>query len=426
MDQCRWPVLNALRERIRRTSMRKDRIVRIGSRERKYVEEVLTSGFSNSKNVGMIGRFEKTFAKKIGTKFAIAHVNGTATLHSALFATGVRAGDEVITTSLTMASTCMAILHADAVPVFADIDEETFQIDPQSIEKLITPRTKAIMTVALYGLSPEMDEIMAIAKKRGIMVIEDNAQAFLSKYNGKTVGTIGHLSSFSLQSTKHMTAGEGGIVCTNNANLADTVRRFSVLGYSSLSRAKGIVTKDDIQNPDYDRHMQMGYNYRMSELCAAVALGQLEHLDELVQRRIDAANLLVENIGDCTWLKPQVTLPHCVNSYWALAVRLVHPEVTWTAFRKKYMALGGDGIYSAWKLSYLEPMFQKRTRNLSGKEKIIKAMHTGKLQEWEKGLCPVAEKVQKQILAFKTSYWDWKRAERQADVLKRTIRYFES
>lgn len=400
-------------------------IKRIGDAERKYVEEVLASDFSNSGNPGMLGRFEKAFAAKVGTKYAIAHVNGTTTLHSALYAAGVRAGDEVITTPLTMSSPALSILQADAVPVFADVIEETLQIDPASIEKLITPRTKAIMPIALYGLSPEMDEIMGLAKKHKLVVIEDVAETFLSRYKGKMLGSIGHLSSFSLQATKHITAGEGGVVCTNDPDMADAVRKFSVLGYSTVSATVGKITKDDIQHPDFERHVQLGYNYRMPELCAAVALGQLERAEELVQRRVDSAELFIETMKDCTWLKPQVTPDHCVNSYWALPVRLVHPDIAWTAFRRKFMEQGGDGIYAAWKLSYQEPMFRKETRNFAGKEQILEAAHEGGNPVYRDGLCPVAEKVQKQILAFKTNYWDWERAERQAEVLKKTIAHFE-
>ena len=404
--------------------MKKGLIERIGATERKYVEEMLASQFSNSKNPGMLTRFEKAFAEKVGTKYAIAHVNGTTTLHSALFAAGVRAGDEVITTPLTMSSPAFSILQADAVPVFADVVEDTLQIDPASIEKCITPRTKAIMPIALYGLAPEMDEIMAIAKKHNLIVIEDNAETFMSTYKGKVIGSIGHLSSYSLQATKHITAGEGGVVCTNDGDMADAVRRFSVLGYSTVSRNTGKITKDDIQNPNFSRHVQMGYNYRMPELCAAVALGQLEHADELVQRRIDVAHLFIDAMKDCEWLKPQMTPDYSVNSYWALAVRLTNPKIEWAAFRKKFMELGGDGVYAAWKLSYLEPMFQKATRDFSGKEKVIEATYKGELQKWEARLCPVAERVQKQILAFKTNYWDWSRAEAQAEILKKTIAHF--
>ena len=399
-------------------------IERIGNAERKYVEEMLASDFSNSRNPGMLGRFEKAFAEKIGVKYAIAHVNGTATLHSALFAAGVRAGDEVITTPLTMSSPALSILQADAVPVFADVVEDTLQIDPASIERSITPHTKAIMPIALYGLSPDMDAIMALAKKHNLVVIEDAAETFLSKYKGRMVGSIGHLSSFSLQATKHITAGEGGVVCTDSPEMADRVRKFSVLGSSTVSATVGKITKDDIQNPDFERHVQLGYNYRMPEICAAIALGQLEHAEELVQRRIDAANLFIEAIGECAWLLPQVTPGDCVNSYWALAVRLVHPTLAWADFRKKFMELGGDGVYAAWKLSYQEPMFREATRNFAGKEKILEATHEGGIPVYPDGLCPVAERVQKQVLAFKTNYWDWSRAEKQADILKHTIQYF--
>lgn len=399
-------------------------IQRVGDLEKKYVDEVLASEFRGSKGVNMLGRLEAAFSKKFNVQYSIGHVNGTATLHSALFAAGVRAGDEVIVPPLTMAATCMAVLQADAVPVFADVVEDTFQIDPKAIEKLITPRTKAIITVALYGLSPDMDEIMAIAAKHNLKVIEDDAQCFLGTYKGRVVGSIGHFSSFSFQSSKHMTAGEGGMVCTNDLESADAVRKFSVLGYGSVSAKVGKITKNDIQNPNYNRHVCMGFNYRMPELCAAVSLGQLERLDELVQRRIDSANLFLSAIGNCAWLKPQKTPEYCTNSYWGLAVRLVHPTITWTDFRKKFMELGGDGVYAAWKVNYLEEMFQ--TQNFSGKEAVITATHKGALQKFEKGLCPVAEKLQQEILAFKTNYWDWSRAEKQAEILKQTIAFFDA
>jgi perosamine synthetase len=399
------------------------KIIRVGKKERAYVEEVLKTDFRSSKGCNMLRRFEDAFSKRFGVKYSIGHTNGTATLHSALFAVGVRAGDEVIVPPLTMSATTMAVLHADAIPVFADVVEDTFQIDPKSIEKLITPRTKAIITVALYGLSPEMDEIKKIAKKNNIKVIEDDAQCFLGEYKGKLVGTLGDISSFSFQSSKHMTAGEGGMVCTNDLDLADKVRRFSVLGYASVSAKVGKITKDDIQNPNYDRHSEMGFNYRMSELCAAVSFGQLERLDELVGRRIDVANLFIKAIGDCSWLKVQKTPENCKHSYWALPVRMLHPNVSWTDFRKKFMEFGGDGIYAAWKLTYLEPMFQ--TMNFSGKENVIKATYRGTMQKFEKGLCPVAEKLQKEILAFKTNYWDWNRALKQAEILKKTIAFYD-
>lgn len=398
-------------------------IIRIGELESSYISQVLGTGFSGSKGVNMVGRLEEKFAERFGTKFAIAQINGTATLHAALIASGVKPGDEVIVPPLTMASTAMAVLQADAVPIFADVEEDTYQIDPKCIETLITSRTRAIMTVALYGLSPDMDPIMELAKRHGLVVIEDNAECFLAYYKNRLVGTIGDLSSFSFQSSKHMTSGEGGIVLTNNGEYADAVRRFGVLGYASVSRKNGLVTKNDIQNPDYDRHISLGYNYRMSELCAAVSLGQLERLDELVRRRIDSATLFEQAIDNCKWLIPQFTPSDRTNSYWALAVRIVHPVISWQMFRNKFMELGGDGIYAAWKLSYQEPMFQNM--NFMGKKSVIEATYGGRLQNWSPGLCPVAEKLQRQILAFKTNYWDWNRALEQAEILRKTIKYFD-
>jgi perosamine synthetase len=402
----------------------KPNIKRISDKEVTYVKEVLDSDFRGPRDTKMLRRAEEAFSKRMGVQYSIGHINGTATLHSALYAAGVRAGDEVIVPPLTMAATTMAVLQQDAVPVFADVDEETLQIDPKSIEKLITPRTKAIITVALYGLSPDMDPIMELAKKHNLKVIEDNAQCFLGEYKGRLAGTIGHFSSFSFQSTKHLTAGEGGMVCTNDVDAADLVRRFAVLGYASVSAKAGKISKDDIQNPNYSRHASMGYNYRMPDLCAAVTLAQIERIDELVQRRIDSANLFMDAMKGCDWLVPQYTPEGYKNVYWGLAVRLVNAPVSWVDFRMKFKELGGDGIYATWKLTYQEPMFQ--TMDFAGKEDVIKATYKGTLQDWKPGLCPVAEKVQQQILAFKTNYWEWDRAEKQAELLKQTIAFFNN
>lgn len=400
----------------------KSNIKRIGEKEEGYVKEVLLSEFRSPRDTKMLRRAEEAFSNRMGMQYSVGHINGTATLHSALYAAGVRAGDEVIVPPLTMAATTMAVLQQDAVPVFADVVEETLQINPKSIEKLITPRTKAIITVALYGLSPDMDPIMEIAKKHNLAVIEDNAQCFLGEYKGRLAGTIGHYSSFSFQSTKHLTAGEGGMVCTNDVDAADRVRRFSVLGYASVSAKAGKISKDDIQNPNYSRHASMGYNYRMPDLCAAVVLGQIERMDELVERRIDSANLFIDAMKGCDWLVPQHTPEGYKNVYWGLAVRLVDAPVSWVDFRMKFKELGGDGIYATWKLTYQEPMFQEM--NFAGKEDILKATYKGTFQEWKPGLCPVAEKVQQQILAFKTNYWECDRAEKQAEILKQTIAFF--
>ncbi len=394
-------------------------ISRISEKEKAYVEEVLNNQFSNSASYKMVKRLEDEFAKKFGAKYAVAFCNGTATLHIALEAAGVGLGDEVIVPPLTMSATTFAVFHANAIPVFADVDPDTFEISADSIEAKITPRTKAIIPVSLYGLSPDMDRIMAIAKKHNLVVIEDDAQCFLGKYKGRMVGTIGDMSSFSFQSSKHMTAGEGGMVLTDNEELALKVRKYSSMGYAGIDTKKGKISKTDIQDPNYNRHVTMGWNYRMSDLCAAVCLGQLERLDELVERRQEVAALYGEILQQCDWLIPQKTGKDYENAYWTYVVKLTHPNVAWREFRDKYLEFGGDGIYAAWKLTYLEPFFE--TWSFLGREKFIRDYGA---YSYEKGLCPVAEDLQPRLLQFKTNYWDPARVEKQLNALQKTIAFF--
>src|SRR5262245_45723932 len=193
-----------------------DRLQRISATERAYVMQVLDGEFRSSLGHSMTKRFEETFAAVFGSRFAISFNNGTATMHAALVAAGVGPGDEVIVPPLTMASTTFAVLHAGALPVFADVDPDLWTIDPASIARCVTPRTKAIIPVSIYGLSPDMDPIMELARQHNLFVLEDDAECFLGYYHGKVVGSIGHASSFSFQSSKHITSGEGGMIVTND------------------------------------------------------------------------------------------------------------------------------------------------------------------------------------------------------------------
>jgi len=398
-----------------------DMIRRVGDTERRYVMEVLDTEFRSSKGSLMMKRLEDAFAERFGVKYAISHVNGTATLHSAIAAAGVGVGDEVIVPPLTMSATSFAVLHNNAIPVFADVDPDTFNISPQSIRNCITPRTKAIIPVSLYGLPCDIDEILKIAQEYNLVVIEDDAQCFLGKINGRIIGSAPHMASFSFQSSKHMTSGEGGMIVTNDLELATKVRRFSSLGYAGVGAAKGKITKADIQDPNYDRHCSLGWNYRMPEICSAVALAQLEHLEELVQRRIDSAQLFASVMENFSWLTPQRIPAGFESSYWTLAVKLENPEISWHRFRDKFKENGGHGVYAAWKLTYFEPMFQNM--QLSGREDFLgQPFNKGKLQTYSNGLCPIAEYLQPRILQFKTNYWNWDEAEQQAEILKRTIR----
>jgi len=392
---------------------------RIYGNELKYLKEVLATEFRSSQGSVMTRRLEESFASRFESKYAIAFVNGTATMHAALEAHGIQPGDEIIVSPLTMSATAFAVLQANATPVFADIDRDTFQISASSIAERISPKTRAIITVALYGLSPDMDPIMEIAKKHDLLVIEDNAQCFLGTYKGRIVGTLGDCASFSFQSSKHITSGEGGMIVTDNLELAERIRKVQSLGYAGVSATKGKITKKDIQDPDYSRHVSMGWNYRMPELCAAVALAQLENIDELVGRRIQVAAMFKEAAQGMGWFAPQYVGSEYQNSYWTWVARLDRPDISWHQFRDRFIENGGDGVYAAWKLTYLEPMFQ--AMNLLGRERFITAENRAK---YKKGLCPIAERIAPRLLQFKTNYWNMRAAEKQAEVLRTTLKSF--
>ena len=174
---------------------------RISELEKKYVLEALDNQFRTSTNSIFTKRLEDLFSKVFNNKYSISHVNGTATLHTALAALGVTKGDEVIVPPLTMSSTAISVLQNQSIPIFADVNNHTFNIDPESIVRCITDKTKAIMAVSLYGLSPDYDKIIDICKKYNTFLIEDNAECFLGYYKGKIVGSFGDFRSFSFQAS---------------------------------------------------------------------------------------------------------------------------------------------------------------------------------------------------------------------------------
>jgi len=370
----------------------------------------------------MADRLERRFAETFGASYAVSFVNGTATMHAALSAAGVGPGDEVIVPPLTMASTAFSVLHAHALPIFADVDPQTWTLDPEAVRRAITPRTKAIIPVALYGLSPDMDPIMDIARQSNITVIEDSAECVLGSYKGRTVGTIGHAGSFSFQSSKHMTSGEGGMVVTNSNDYATAIRRFSSLGYSAVGSSAGKITREIIQDPDYERHASIGWNYRMGDLNAAVALAQTERLHELVELRCRVAALFESARDNCPWLVPQKVPSDYRHVYWSWVVKLNNEGgFGWHEFRRRYVEFGGDSIYAAWQLTYREPAFMGREF-----ERYVNPLEGEWPQSYEVGLCPVAESLQSNLFQFKTNYYDFNIAERKAEALAKTIAYFGS
>ncbi len=247
--------------------------------EKKYLDECIDTGWVSA-NGRFIDEFQKKFAEFCGSKYALACSNGTVTLHLALIALDIQPGDEVIMPTLTYIATANAVRMCGATPVFVDSDPETWNVDPKEIEKAITPRTKAIIPVHLYGLSCDMSAIMDIADRYHIPVIEDAAEAHGAKWNEKTVGSMGAIGSFSFFGNKIITCGEGGMLVTDDEQLYNTMK---------LYRSQGV-------DPSQKRywHIVSGYNYRMTNMQAAVGLGQLENIDWHIAQRRRVANIYTQ------------------------------------------------------------------------------------------------------------------------------------
>ena len=402
---------------------------RFRGNELKYVKEVLESGFGSSTIGTMNQRFEQAFAKRFGSRYAITSNSGTATLHQALMAFGVGPDDEVIVPALTVVMCGYAVIQAGARPVFADVDPDTFLIDPKDAERKITKKTKAIMPVHLYGQVCDMAAIMKIAKKHKLCVVEDCAQCFLGTDNqGRYGGMIGDVGSFSLENSKHLSTGDGGILITDNETFAERMRKFGGMGFKSLQAEHGQVKKDKsvFQDPKYLRHDTFGYNYRLSAIAGAVGLAQVEQIDFLVKKRQQIGAKYLEAMGGCDWLIPQKTPKGYTHSYYTFAARYEGEEkkgVSWYNFRNKFMEFGGDGIYAAWALVYNEPIMRlihERGAFFPGLPNQAKYFK-GYLQGVK---CPQAEKLQPKLMQFTANQGIEKDMNLQMNALKKTIKFF--
>ena len=252
----------------------------IGAEEKQAVLEVLDSGMLAQGP--RVAAFEKAFAEMVGVKHAVATSNGTTALHLALLAAGVKTGDEVITASFTFIASANTILYVGAKPVFVDIDPATFNLDPALIAAAITPRTKAIMPVHLFGLPADMTPIMALAKQHNLAVIEDACQSHGATYQGQRVGSFG-VGCFSLYPTKNITSAEGGMITTNDDAVADKCR---------------VLRQHGMRKRYY--HDELGYNFRMTDIHAAIGLAQLQKLEKFNQARIANAKFLSTHLRGVT------------------------------------------------------------------------------------------------------------------------------
>lgn len=301
-----------------------------GECEEKKLLEVLRSG---TWGIGgeCIPEFEQRFAEFQQAKHGIACCNGTIAIDIALLACGVGAGDEVIVPPYTFMATATAVISANATPVFVDIDPETCNIDPKAIEGAITEKTKAIIVVHVGGCPCDMDAILEIAKKNNLVVIEDSAHAHGAEWKGRRVGALGDLGTFSFQSSKNLTSGEGGIIVTNNEQLATGCESIHNCGRSKTGA--------------WYEHYQFGANYRLSEFQAGLLLCGLDRLPEQMARRAKNAKILDEAFAEIEALQPQKIDPRVTaHGYHLYLLRVPQEYREGISLEKFEKAIQGEGI----------------------------------------------------------------------------------
>ncbi|MDE7433263.1 MAG: UDP-4-amino-4,6-dideoxy-N-acetyl-beta-L-altrosamine transaminase [Lachnospiraceae bacterium] len=324
-----------------------------------------------------IGKFEQEFASYVGAKYAVAVSSGTAALHACCFALGIKQGDEVITTPLTFAASANCVLYCGGRPVFADIDERTYNIDPDEIEKRVTPNTKAIIPVHFTGQPCDMDAINRLADKYNLKVIEDAAHANGADYYGRKIGSISDMTVFSFHPVKHMTTCEGGMITTNNEELYNKLK-----GFRTYCLTKDLAQlKDKTDGPWHYEIQGLGYNYRISDVMCALGRSQLKKLDKFVAKRREVAVRYNEELKDVEG----ITLPYqkegC-NSSWHLYTIQVKNNRRLELYTK--MKEAGIGVDVHYLPVYKHPYYQE-----IGYQDVC---------------CPIAEKVYSQILSIPIFY----------------------
>jgi len=279
----------------------------LDGKEKQYLNECIDTGWISSEGP-FVKQFEAEFATRVERKHGIAVSNGSMALDAAIVALGIGAGDEVILPTFTIISCAAAIVRAGAIPVVVDCNPDTWNMDVQQVEAKITPKTKAIMVVHIYGLPVEMDAIQALAQKYKLLVIEDAAEMHGQTYKGKPCGSLGDISTFSFYPNKHITTGEGGMIVTDDDNLAQRCRSLRNLCFQPQQRFV---------------HEDLGWNLRMTNLQAAVGLAQLERLDEFVRRKRQMGRRYTELLGNVAGLElPLPRTDYAENIYWVYGVVL--------------------------------------------------------------------------------------------------------
>jgi len=298
-----------------------------------------------------ITEFEKVVAEYVGAKYAVAISNGTAALHVACLATGIKEGDEVITTPITFAASANCVLYCGAKPVFADINPKSYNIDPEDIRRKITDRTKAIIPVHFTGQPCEMDEIHAIAKEHNLIIIEDAAHALGADYKGQRIGSISDITTFSFHPVKHITTGEGGMITTNNEILYERLKLFRSHG---ITREPSLLDKNE--GGWYYQQLQLGYNYRITDFQCALGISQMKKLETFLARRREIAKRYDRKFADLENIVIPEQVDGCLNSYHLYVIQ-VEKMSRKEAYDK--LKAAGVGVNVHYIPVYKHPYYQK-------------------------------------------------------------------
>lgn len=324
-----------------------------------------------------IKEFEEKVANYVGCKYAVAVSNGTAALHAACYSAGIKEGDEVITTPMTFAASANCVLYCGGKPVFADINPDTYNIDWKEIEKKITSKTKAIIVVDFTGQSVDLDKIKEIAEIYNLIIIEDAAHAIGTKYKGEMIGNISHMTEFSFHPVKTITTGEGGIITTNSKELYDRLILFRTHG---ITRDKEFLF-NKYEGPWYYEQIDLGYNYRITDIQCALGISQLNKLDKFIKRRKELVKMYNEELGkiDGIVLQKEEDFSDTVKHLYIIKLELEKFRV---GRKEIFEALQAEniGVNVHYLPVYLQPYYKK----LGYKE----------------GLCPNAEDLYKRMITL--------------------------
>jgi perosamine synthetase len=327
--------------------------------EKEYVLQCLDSGWISSEG-DFVKRFENEFAQSLGCKYGIAVCNGSVALDVAISALGIGVGDEVILPTFTIISCATAIVRSGAIPVVVDCDRSTWNMDVNQIEAKITVRTKAIMVVHIYGLPVDMNPILDLANQYNLQIIEDAAEMHGQTYNGKPCGSFGTISTFSFYANKHITTGEGGMLVTDDLKLSDRCRSLRNLCFDNKNRFV---------------HEELGWNFRMTNLQAALGVAQLERLEAIVSRKRSMGKLYTELLKDVSGLQLPLTYTnYAENIYWVYAI-ILEDSIPFDA-KGMMNRLGEQGIGTR---PFFFPMHQ---------QPVFK-----KMELFAKVSCPIAENI---------------------------------